>query len=83
MKENKLPAIRGLVLLVASLLMAPVSLSAIEKYSDPATVNRRIEQLRQANQSMVKVHKLAVTPGGREMLMIEIGRCIKIWLKSL
>ncbi|HNT93821.1 MAG TPA: M14 family zinc carboxypeptidase [Bacteroidales bacterium] len=74
MKENKLPAIRGLVLLVASLLMAPVSLSAIEKYSDPATVNRRIEQLRQANQSMVKVHKLAVTPGGREMLMIEIGR---------
>lgn len=74
MKENKLPAIRGLMLLVALLILAPASLRAIEKYSDPATVNRRIEQLRQANQSMVNVHKLAVTPGGREMLMIEIGR---------
>lgn len=74
MKENKLPAIRGLMLLVALLILAPASLRAIEKYSDPATVNRRIEQLRQANPSMVKVHKLAVTPGGREMLMLEIGR---------
>ncbi|NLD62476.1 MAG: hypothetical protein GX646_01125, partial [Bacteroidales bacterium] len=49
MKENKLPAIRGLMLLVALLILAPASLRAIEKYSDPATVNRRIEQLRQAN----------------------------------
>ncbi len=60
--------------LVAFLLLVPVPLRAIEKYSDPSTVNRRIEQLRQGNPSMVKVHKMAVTPGGREMLMIEIGR---------
>ncbi|MEZ4997437.1 MAG: hypothetical protein R2758_08255 [Bacteroidales bacterium] len=37
-------------------------------------MNRRIEQLRQGNSSLVKVHKLAVTPGGREMLMLEIGK---------
>ena len=62
------------MLLVALLLMTPSQVRAIEKYSDPAAVNRRIEQLRQANPSMVKVLKLAVTPGGREMLMIEISR---------
>jgi hypothetical protein len=70
----KLPAIRSLMLLVAAMLMAPAPVRAIEKYSDPAAVNRKIEQLRQENPSLVKVQKLAVTPGGREMLMIEIGR---------
>jgi len=74
MNVIKFPVMRGMMLLVATLLMAPVTVSATEKYSDPAAVNRRIEQLRQANQSIVKVHKLAVTPGGREMLMIEIGK---------
>lgn len=66
--------IRSLLLLVATLSLAPVPVRAIEKYSDPAMVNRRIEQLRQGNASLVKVHKLAVTPGGTEMLMIEIGK---------
>ena len=73
MNTIKLQGIRGLMLLVALMVMAPVPVSAVEKYSDPAAVNRRIEQLRAANPSLVKVHKLAVTPGGREMLMIEIG----------
>ena len=62
------------MLLVALLLMAPAPVRATEKYSDPAAVNRMVEQLRLANPSLVKVHKLAVTPGGREMLMIEIGK---------
>lgn len=62
------------MLLVALLLLLPEPVSATRKYSDPAAVNRSIEQLRQANPSLVKVHKFAVTPGGREMLMIEIGK---------
>jgi hypothetical protein len=74
MNITKLPAIRGLMLLVAAVLIAPAPVRAIEKYSDPAAVNRKIEQLRQANPSLVKVQKLAVTPGGREMMMMEIGR---------
>ncbi|HMT67673.1 MAG TPA: M14 family zinc carboxypeptidase, partial [Bacteroidales bacterium] len=65
--------IAGMMLLVA-LLLLPEPISATRKYSDPAAVNRSIEQLRQANPSLVKVHKFAVTPGGREMLMIEIGK---------
>jgi len=63
-----------MMLLVALLLLLPEPVSATRKYSDPAAVNRSIEQLRQANPSLVKVHKFAVTPGGREMLMIEIGK---------
>lgn len=62
------------MLLVALLLMVPEQVRATRKYSDPAAVNRSIEQLRQANPSLVKVHKFAVTPGGRDMLMIEIGK---------
>lgn len=70
----KLKGAGGMMLLVSLLLMAPAPVRAIEKYSDPAAVSRRIEQLRQANPALVKVQKMAVTPGGREMLMIEIGR---------
>lgn len=61
-------------MLLVALLLLPEPISATRKYSDPAAVNRSIEQLRQANPSLVKVHKFAVTPGGREMLMIEIGK---------
>lgn len=74
MKMTKPPAMRGVLLLVAALLSAPAPAQVTEKYSDPVAVSRRAEQLRQASSSIVKVHKLAVTPGGREMLMIEIGK---------
>ena len=71
---TQLPAARCIMLLVAALFITPGPASATGKYSDPADVNRRIEQLRQGSPSLVKVHKMAVTPGGREMLMIEIGK---------
>lgn len=62
------------MLLAAVMLLMTLPASATDKYSDPAAVNRRIEQLRQSYPSLVKVHKMAVTPGGQEMLMIEIGK---------
>ncbi len=74
MRMTQLPAARCIMLLVAALFLASGPVSATGKYSDPADVNRRIEQLRQSSPSLVKVHKMAVTPGGREMLMIEIGK---------
>jgi len=74
MKMTQLPAMRSLLLLVAALLSAPAPAQTTEKYSDPAAVTRKVEQLRQSSPDAVKVHKLAVTPGGREMLMIEIGK---------
>ena len=74
MRMKRLSAIKSLLLLTAAILLAPCLASAQQGYSDPAGVNRRIEQLRQGYPSLVKVHKMAVTPGGREMLMIEIGK---------
>lgn len=73
MKIKLLSAIRGPGLLVAALLMTSGILSAIDRYSDPAGVNSRIGQLQKSAPALVKVQKLAVTPGGREMLMMEIG----------
>lgn len=67
-------ATRGIMLLAAALFAFPGAATAIEKYSDPAGVNKRIEQLRMSSPSLVKVHKMAMTPGGREMLMLEIGK---------
>jgi hypothetical protein len=64
---------RGPVLLIAALLMTSGILSAIDRYNDPAGVNSRIGQLQKSSPALVKVHKLAQTPGGREMLMMEIG----------
>ena len=74
MSKTSLHAMKGIMLFVAAVLITTGPVLAIEKYSDPAGVNRRIEQLRQSYPSVVKVHKFAVTPGGREVLMIEIGK---------
>ncbi len=74
MRITQFPAVRGIMLLAAALFLISGSALATEKYSDPSEVNKRIEQLRQSSPSLVKVHKMAVTPGGREMLMLEIGK---------
>jgi len=74
MRITILPAMRSLLLIVAAVFITPGQVSAIDKYTDPAGVNKRIEQIRQASDGKIKVHKLAVTPGGTDMLMIEIGR---------
>ena len=65
---------RSQLLLLAAVFITPWQASAIEKYSDPATVNKRIEQIRQSADGRIRVNKLAVTPGGTDMLMIEIGK---------
>ena len=65
---------RSLLLLLSAVFITPWQASAIEKYSDPATVNKRIEQIRQSADGRIRVNKLAVTPGGTDMLMIEIGK---------
>lgn len=70
-------AARGMTLFVALLILSPGSASVVEKYTDPAEVNKRVEQLSQLYSGLVKVHKMAVTPGGREMLLMEIGRAGK------
>jgi len=74
MRKTLLHALKSILLSVAAVLITTGPALAVDEYSDLAAVNRRVEQLRQSFPSLVKVHKLAVTPGGREMLMIEIGK---------
>ena len=74
MRKTVEPAMRAFFLLIVFLMISHSLLSAIDRYSDPVTVNKRIEQLRQSSPALVKVHRMAVTPGGREMLMLEIGK---------
>ena len=37
-------------------------------------MNKRIGQIQQGSAGLVKVHKMAVTPGGTDVLMMEIGK---------
>ncbi len=75
MRERSSPApeIKILVLIIAMGFIVLVPSSGIDKYSTPGELNKRIEQLRQNSNGRIKVHKLAVTPGGTDLLMMEIG----------
>ncbi len=72
-KPSLIPGIRSLMLIIALGSIVTLPTGAIDKYSTPAEVNKRIEQLRLNSDGMVKVHKLAVTPGGADLLIMEIG----------
>ncbi len=64
------------VLLLAVLFsVSLMTLSAQEgdSYKSPADINKYIKSLIQDHRSNVKIHSLAKTPGGTDLLMIEIG----------
>ncbi|MCI0522883.1 MAG: M14 family metallopeptidase, partial [Bacteroidales bacterium] len=74
MKIRKSLAVRGFVLFIGAGSVFSLPASGIEKYSDPATVNKRIEQISQGSAGLVRVHKMAVSSGGTDVLMMEIGK---------
>jgi hypothetical protein len=63
----------GLFVIFMTLSSITYSTAAVEGYNDPAQVNKRIDQIRQNSNGLVRLHKLAVSPGGTELLMMEIG----------
>ncbi|MDZ7738756.1 MAG: M14 family metallopeptidase [Bacteroidales bacterium] len=67
-----------MVVILTMLLFSPVlSLAAQdadkENYSSPGEVNKRILQIKQQSGQAVKIHKLTSSPGGTDLLMMEIG----------
>ena len=46
---------------------------AFDKYHTPAELASALQEYAQANPAVAKVHKLAVSPGGRDVVLIEIG----------
>jgi len=55
-------------------LSVPLTADSQEKYSDPARVNKRIDQIQQRSGGLVQVRKLAVSTGGTDILLMEIGK---------
>jgi hypothetical protein len=74
MKIKHQRSLSSLVVFAACLLITTLPVSGIEKYTDPAGVNKRIGQIQQSSPGLVKVHKMAISPGGTDLLMIEIGK---------
>ena len=72
-KQPLSPVMLGLMLIITVGLIIPANARGTDSYSDPAAVNKKIEQIRLNSGGLVKVNKLAVTPGGTDLLMMEIG----------
>jgi len=64
------------VLLISFLTVLASGLSAavtFDKYHTPAELVSALQECAQANPAVAKVHKLATSPGGRDVVLIEIG----------
>ena len=59
--------------IISAMLLIAIKTAAVEGFNDPSQVNKRIDQIRQNSNGLVRLHKLAVSPGGIELLMMEIG----------
>jgi hypothetical protein len=51
----------------------PGTTPAFDSYHSPAQVNQLLKKLASANPGITKLHKIAVTPGGRPLYIMEIG----------
>ncbi|MDT8400392.1 MAG: M14 family zinc carboxypeptidase [Bacteroidales bacterium] len=68
------PMVMALIIMLFSSGFSPVSaVSQTRDYSPPDEVNKRILQIKQDGGEAVKIHKIAVSPGGTDLLMLEIG----------
>jgi len=65
----------GLIrLFVIFMTLATITIrTSAQGYNDPSQVNKRIDLIRQNSNGLVRLHKMAVSPGGIELLMMEIG----------
>ena len=66
---------RWVVLLFALFALASGLSAAVafDKYHSPAELGAALQEYALANAAIVRVHKLAQSPGGHDVLMIEIG----------
>jgi hypothetical protein len=60
--------------LMASSAQAPApGAAAFDRYHNPSEINAAIQDVARANPAFARVHPLAKTPGGRHLLLLEIG----------
>ncbi|MCD4770630.1 MAG: hypothetical protein K8R35_10745 [Bacteroidales bacterium] len=81
--KKPLISVTALIPVLATILMiSTIPSYGIGDYTNPAAVNINIKQLQQSHSNLVKIHKLAVSPGGSDVLMMEIGPEINRTTKS-
>ncbi|MBS0011343.1 MAG: hypothetical protein KFF49_08025 [Bacteroidales bacterium] len=74
MQISHKPLAMALILLLFSSAFLPApAVGETRDYSPRDEVNKRILQIKQQAGQAVKIHKLASSPGGTELLMMEIG----------
>jgi len=64
------------VFLLSGLLVLASGLSAaatFDRYHNPAEMNAALREFAEASPGFVKIHTLAKSPGGREVVLIEVG----------
>jgi Zinc carboxypeptidase len=68
-------SIMMILFLCLFLLAAPAAAQGLsfDRYHNPGEVNKIMLAWVNANSSIAKLHKLAVTPGGKKIFMLEIG----------
>ena len=66
---------RWFVLLSCLLALAPALRAEVmfDRYHTPAEMDATLQEYARANPSVAKFHKLAQSPGGRDVILIEIG----------
>jgi hypothetical protein len=64
---------KRLVVFFTIMILITIKTAAADGFNDPVQVNKKIELIRQNSNGLVRLHKLAVSPGGIELLMMEIG----------
>lgn len=74
MKRIPLIALLSSLALTASSAQAPVPGAAVfDRYHNPAEINAAVQDLARAHPAFSRVHVLAKSPGGRDLLLLEVG----------
>ncbi len=73
-KESVKQGLTYLSVTLALILLLPGTAYAQQNYSNPAQVNKGIDQISQKSGGLIQVRKLAVSPGGTDILLMEIGK---------
>ncbi|HCC70005.1 MAG TPA: hypothetical protein DEQ09_02480 [Bacteroidales bacterium] len=67
------PLVMVIVLIISPFFLSTFTLKAQDNYSSPAEVNKQIMQIKQKAGGNVLIHNLTSSPGGFDLLMMEIG----------
>ncbi|MCK5127103.1 MAG: hypothetical protein KAR42_12690 [candidate division Zixibacteria bacterium] len=60
--------------LLLGLVISPISAAAQYDYLSPEKINAKIKDISGKNKDISKLHTLAVTPGGRDVILLELGQ---------